>query len=88
MNIFSETACSELSHHGIRTSPILHVSEISRRQPKKAVTATFYMNSELQSDEELFVLFGDFDEVNNEMDIPSHEIGKNYISVQLNHFSE
>ena len=87
MNVFSEKACSELERFGLKPFPILHVSEISMRQPMKPVTIELFLNSEIERDEKFCILCGDINGFRDERDITSYEIGENFISVQLNHFS-
>ena len=87
MNVFSERACNELERFGLQPFPILHVSEIHMRHPMKPVTIELSLNSEIQRYREFFILCGDINGFRDETDSTSYEIGDNFITVQLNHFS-
>ena len=87
MNVFSERAYDELERFGMQPFPILHMSEMSMRQPVKPVTIKLFLKSKIERDEKFCILCGDINGFRDERDITSYKVGEKFISVQLNHFS-
>ena len=84
MNVFSETAITELRRIGLQPLPILHVKELKNKLDK-SLTVMFPMNGKLKDGEQLFIFRGDNDGVSDVTSIMSYTVGIHFLSIKLDH---
>ena len=86
MNVFSDDAIQELSHLGVKPFPILHVSEINKKQPMRPITLTFPMKEAMQSNEKLLIFREEDDKIENITECTWHKVEEDICTMKLNHF--
>ena len=87
MNMFSESAIGELSRFGLKPFPILHVKEKNKKQPLKPITIKLPINGQIQIDQKVIVICADSDGKTDLKEITSYHVGKNFLTVHLDHFT-
>ena len=85
--MYSKKVLSELKNLGLKPFPVLQIKEKTMKEPKIPITVIFPINHEVDNEEKVVVVIGNSEKITNVSELPSSDIGKESLSIQLHYCS-